>query len=154
MQQPLVTISIPVFKCEDFLEKCLTSVLAQTYPNIKLMLHNDLKVKNAKVLVLGFTFKENCPDVRNTKVIDVVKQLKEFGTNVVVFDPWANPNEVQHEYNIITENTLPNEKFEAIVLAVSHREFQDINLDQLLVENGVIYDVKGILEKNNKIKGL
>lgn len=121
---------------------------------IKLMLHNDLKVKNAKILVLGFTFKENCPDVRNTKVIDVVRNLEEFGTNVVVFDPWANPNEVQHEYGIITEKTLPNDKFEAIVLAVSHKEFAELNLQNLLVENGVIYDVKGTLKKGNKIKGL
>lgn len=121
---------------------------------IKLMLHNDLKVKNSKILVLGFTFKENCPDVRNTKVIDVVRNLEEFGTNVVVFDPWANPDEVQHEYGIRTEKTLPNDKFEAIILAVSHKEFAELNLHNLLIENGVIYDVKGTLEKNDKIKGL
>lgn len=121
---------------------------------IKLMLHNDLKVKNAKILVLGFTFKENCPDVRNTKVIDVVRNLEEFGTNVVVFDPWANPDEVKHEYGITTEKTLPSDKFEAIVLAVSHKEFSELNLDNLLIKNGVIYDVKGTLNRNDKIRGL
>lgn len=121
---------------------------------IKLMLKNDLKVKNAKILVLGFTFKENCPDVRNTKVIDVVRNLEDFGTNVTIFDPWANPDEVKHEYGTITQSTLPKDKYEAIVLAVSHREFQNLNLNELLVENGVIYDVKGTLEKNHKTRGL
>ncbi|MDO4763887.1 MAG: nucleotide sugar dehydrogenase [Flavobacteriaceae bacterium] len=121
---------------------------------IKLMLQNDLKVKNSKILVLGFTFKENCPDVRNTKVIDVVNHLKEYGVNVTIFDPWANPQEVVHEYGIATENQQPKGKFEAIVLAVGHKEFKELNISDLLVENGVIYDVKGFLEKNDKIKGL
>lgn len=121
---------------------------------IKLMLQNDLKVKNAKVLILGFTFKENCPDVRNTKVVDVVKNLKEFGTNVTIYDPWANPDEVAHEYGIKTEKILPAEKFDAVVLAVFHNEFKDLNLENMLVPNGVIYDVKGVLEKNQFIKGL
>lgn len=121
---------------------------------VKLMLHNDLKVKNAKVLVLGFTFKENCPDVRNTKVIDVIKNLEDFGIQVCVYDSWANPKEVFHEYGIVTQKELPKEKFEAIILAVSHKEFTQLNLYDLLVENGVIYDVKGVLERNKRIKGL
>ena len=121
---------------------------------IKLMLHNDLKVKNSNILVLGFTFKENCPDVRNTKVIDVVKNLEDFGAKVCVYDPWANPQDVTHEYKINTLKEFPKEKFEAIVLAVSHKEFNNINTSDLLIENGVIYDVKGVLERNNKIKGL
>ena len=121
---------------------------------IKLMLHNDLKVKNSNILVLGFTFKENCPDVRNTKVIDVVKNLEDFGAKVDVYDPWANPQDVAHEYKINTLKEFPKEKFEAIVLAVSHKDFNNINISDLLIENGVIYDVKGVLERNNKIKGL
>lgn len=121
---------------------------------VKLMLRNDLKIKNSKVLVLGFTFKENCPDVRNTKVIDVVNHLKDYGINVTIFDPWANLQEVAHEYGISTENKLPKDTFDAVILAVGHREFKDLNLSDLLVAEGVIYDVKGILEKNENIKRL
>lgn len=121
---------------------------------VKLMLRNDLKIKNSKVLVLGFTFKENCPDVRNTKVIDVVNHLKDYGINVTIFDPWANLQEVAHEYGISTENKLPKDRFDAVILAVGHREFKDLNLSDLLVAEGVIYDVKGILEKNENIKRL
>lgn len=121
---------------------------------VKLMLHNDLKVKNAKVLVLGFTFKENCPDVRNTKVIDVIKNLEDFGIDVTTVDPWANPQEVKHEYGIVAATEFPKEKFEAVVLAVSHKEFKELNLSEFLVENGIIYDVKGSLEKNKNTKGL
>lgn len=121
---------------------------------IKLMLKNDLKIKDANILILGFTFKENCPDVRNTKVIDVVKNLQDYGVNITIFDPWASPQEVNHEYGISITNQLPNEMFEAIILAVSHNEFKNIDLSNSLIENGVIYDVKGSLEKTNKIKGL
>lgn len=120
---------------------------------VKQMLKNDLKVKNAKILVLGFTFKENCPDVRNTKVIDVVKNLEDYGAAISVFDPWANPAEVQHEYGIKSQQALDtDEKYEAVVLAVSHREFSDLNLQNFLKENGVIFDVKGVLEGENVIR--
>jgi len=121
---------------------------------VKMMLHNDQKVKGSKVLVLGFTFKENCPDVRNTKVVDVVSSLKEYGTEVTIFDPWANPAEVQHEYGIQTLTELPEEKFDAIVLAVSHQEFRNLDFDKYLSENGVIYDVKGIFEAKQNLKRL
>lgn len=121
---------------------------------IKLMLKNDIKIKDANILILGFTFKENCPDVRNTKVIDVVKNLQDYGVNITIFDPWANPQEVNHEYGINITNQLPNKMFEAIILAVSHNEFKNINLSNSLVKNGVIYDVKGSLEKTDRIKGL
>ena len=112
---------------------------------VKLMLQNDAKVKGADVLVLGFTFKENCPDVRNTKVIDVIHHLEEFGTHVTVFDPWANVEEVKHEYgkDILTE--LPTKKFDAIVLAVAHNEFLTLDLNALKTPNAVVYDVKGVL---------
>ncbi|MCT7904505.1 UDP-glucose 6-dehydrogenase tuaD [Candidatus Ornithobacterium hominis] len=110
---------------------------------IKLMLKEDIKIKNAKILILGFTFKENCPDVRNTKVIDVINSLKSYSTEVIVFDPWANPAEVLHEYQIETTQTLPNEKYDAIVLAVSHKEFKELDLASLKKDNAVVYDVKG-----------
>ena len=114
---------------------------------VKKMLKNDQKVNNANILVLGFTFKENCPDVRNTKVIDVVKNLEEYGVKVTTYDPWANPDEVQHEYNIQTYQEIPAKKYDAVVLAVAHNEFKNLNLNNLLTENGVIYDVKNFLPK-------
>ena len=110
---------------------------------IKLMLKKDIKVKNSNVLVLGFTFKEDCPDVRNTKVIDIVNELKTYNVNVTIFDPWANPNEVQHEYGVISQKENPNNKFDSIILAVAHQEFLKINLQNLLNETAVFYDVKG-----------
>jgi UDP-N-acetyl-D-glucosamine/UDP-N-acetyl-D-galactosamine dehydrogenase len=113
---------------------------------VKLMLKNDLKVKGANVLIMGITFKEDCPDVRNTKVVDVVKNLKEYGVNITIFDPLANPNEVMHEYGLKTTKTLPTEKFESIVLAVAHKEFLTMDLPSLKASKAVIYDVKGVLE--------
>ena len=112
---------------------------------VKLMLQNDLKVKGSKVLVLGITFKENCPDVRNTKVVDVVRNLKEYGIDITIYDPLANPDEVKHEYNLETVVQLPKEKFDAVVLTVAHKEFLDLDLDSLKKENSVVYDVKGVL---------
>lgn len=112
---------------------------------VKLMLQNDQKVKGANILVMGITFKENCPDVRNTKVVDVIKNLKEYGTNVTIYDPLADPEEVQHEYGLKTTKKLPKEKFEAVVLAVAHKEFLDLDLDKLKNGQTVIYDVKGVL---------
>ena len=112
---------------------------------VKLMLQNDLKVKGSKVLVLGITFKENCPDVRNTKVVDVVRNLKEYGIDITIYDPLANPDEVKHEYNLETVVQLPKEKFDAVVLTVAHKEFLDLDLDTLKKEDSVVYDVKGVL---------
>ena len=87
---------------------------------VKLMIEKDLKIKAAHVLILGITFKENCPDVRNTKVIDVVNELKQFGTEITIYDPWANPDETMHEYAIKSTKELPKGKFDAIVLTVAH----------------------------------
>ena len=115
---------------------------------IKLMLQNDVKVKGARILLLGITFKENCPDVRNTKVVDVVANLKEYGTEVTIFDPWANPAEVQHEYGLKTLAEVPDQKFDAIVHAVAHNEFKTLDLESLRAEDCVIYDVKGVLKGN------
>ncbi|MFL1012891.1 nucleotide sugar dehydrogenase [Flavisericum labens] len=114
---------------------------------IKLMVKNDIRIKGAKILALGITFKENCPDVRNTKAVDVINQLKSYGTEVSVYDPWASPDEVNHEYNVKTSQKLPVGKFHAIVITVAHKEYLDLNLDKLLSPNGIVYDVKGITKK-------
>lgn len=113
---------------------------------IKLFIKNDRPVKNAEILVLGITFKENCPDVRNTKVVDVVTGLEEFGINVSVFDPWANMEEVKKEYQLHTFKAIPNKKFDGIVLAVAHEAFKKLDIKKYIVDNGIIYDVKGALD--------
>ncbi|MCL6295010.1 nucleotide sugar dehydrogenase [Jejuia spongiicola] len=113
---------------------------------IKLMVQNDIHIKEANILALGITFKENCPDVRNTKAVDVINQLKSYGTQVTIYDPWANPEEVKHEYGLKTFQKLPNKTFDAVVLTVAHKEFLQENLQSLLNPNGVLYDVKGILK--------
>lgn len=116
---------------------------------VKTMIKKNINVNGSRVLMLGITFKENCPDVRNTKIVDVVSALEEFGIDVSIYDPWANPNEVHHEYNINSSNTIPQENFDAIVLGVAHNEFLDLDLRSYLKSNGVIYDVKGVLSKSN-----
>jgi len=112
---------------------------------VKLMLQNDLKVKGAKILVLGITFKENCPDVRNTKVVDVVKNLEEYGVNITIYDPLANPAEVKHEYGLEIIKEQPDDVFDAIVLTVAHKEFMSLDLNKFKREGSVVYDVKGVL---------
>jgi len=116
---------------------------------VKLMLQNDLKVKGANILVLGITFKENCPDVRNTKVADVVKELQQYGTNITIYDPLANPEAVKHEYNLICHPELvKGQKFDAVVLAVAHMEFLKMDLEGLKNEDAVVYDVKGVFKSS------
>ncbi len=112
---------------------------------VKLMLNNDLKVKGSKILILGITFKENCPDVRNTKVVDVVKELKQYAADITIYDPLASPKEVQHEYNLQTTQTMPQGPFDAIVLTVAHNEFLNLDLEKLKSKDGIVYDVKGVL---------
>ena len=114
---------------------------------IKLMVKNDLRIKDAKILVLGITFKENCPDVRNTRAVDVIKQLMDYGTNVTVYDPWADPNEVMHEYGLKTTKDKPSGKFDAVVLTVAHQKFLDMELRPFLDKNGILYDVKGVVKE-------
>jgi UDP-N-acetyl-D-galactosamine dehydrogenase len=117
--------------------------------SIKLMIKKDIKVKDAKVLILGFTFKENCPDVRNTKVVDIIKELITYNVNLTVVDPWAEPSEVKHEYGLETQKELPtNIKFDTIVLAVGHNEFKDLDILSHLNSNHVIFDVKGLLDRS------
>ena len=121
---------------------------------VKLMIQKDIEIKHAKVLILGFTFKENCPDVRNTKVADMVKSFKEYGTQVTIFDPQADKGEVKHEYDLEIENKLPKETFDAVVLAVSHKEFKAIDLNSISSENTVIFDIKGFFDKGLVTKRL
>ena len=113
---------------------------------VKLMMRKDLKVIDSKVLILGFTFKEDCPDVRNTRVIDIYHELRNFDINVDVYDPWAKPEEVMHEYGITVVNELPNTQYSGAILAVAHKEFAYLNIRDLAGE-GVVYDVKGVLNK-------
>ncbi|MCW0496366.1 nucleotide sugar dehydrogenase [Riemerella anatipestifer] len=112
---------------------------------VKTMIKKDIPVNNAEVLMLGVTFKENCPDVRNTKIVDVITALEDFGVKVTTYDPWACPEEVKHEYNIESTKKLPSQKFDAVVLGVAHKEFKDIDLSSLKKDNAVVYDVKGVL---------
>ena len=116
---------------------------------IKCMNKKGLLVKNSKILVLGITFKENCPDIRNTKVVDIYTSLEEYTKNITIYDPWANKESVKHEYNIDIVNELSdNEKFDAVILAVAHNQFKGLDVESLLVENGVVYDVKGTLDRS------
>jgi UDP-N-acetyl-D-galactosamine dehydrogenase len=112
---------------------------------VKLMIKRNITINNSNLLMLGITFKENCPDVRNTKIVDVIKALKDYGISITIYDPWANPAEVDHEYGLQTVKAIPSEKFDAIVLGVAHKEFLDLNFNELKTNNSVIYDVKGIL---------
>lgn len=114
---------------------------------VKLMAKNKLPIFDAKVLVLGITFKENCPDIRNSKVVDLIKELKSFGTQVDIYDPQADESEVKHEYGL-TMIDKPARKYHAVVLAVSHREFTTLDLNDLKEPNAVVYDIKGFLEKS------
>ena len=114
---------------------------------VKLMVQKDIKIKGSKILVLGVTFKENCPDVRNTKAVDVISNLKSYGMEVTVFDPWASPKEVMVEYNLVTTKEMPTEKYDAVVLTVAHKEYSKISCRELLNNNGVLYDVKGFLNE-------
>ncbi len=118
---------------------------------IKLMVQNDTKIKGAKILILGITFKENCPDVRNTKAVDVINNLKSYGTDLTIFDPWASKEEVKKELNLDMVSTLPEEKFDVVVLTVAHKEFLNLNLRNSLKPDGLIYDVKSILK--DKVDG-
>ena len=113
---------------------------------IKALIENGSVIKNSKVLVLGITFKENCPDIRNTGVVSVINRLNEFGLETTIYDPWANPSEVNYEYGLSSFTDLPNEKFDAIVLAVAHNEFKELNFEKLRNSETIIYDVKGVLE--------
>lgn len=116
---------------------------------IKLMNKKGILVKDAKILILGITFKENCPDIRNTKVVDIYHTLSEYTNNITIFDPWANKENVNKAYGIDITNVMPSENdFDVILLAVSHKDFLTLDLRSSLNKNGIIYDVKGVLDRN------
>jgi UDP-N-acetyl-D-galactosamine dehydrogenase len=115
---------------------------------IKLMIKKSIKIIDSKILILGFSFKENCPDVRNTRVIDIVNELKTYNASLTVVDPWANPVDVKNEYNITTLTEIPNDQYDAIIIAVGHLDFLEINLNHYQNSNSVVFDVKGILQKH------
>jgi len=115
---------------------------------VKLMMRKGIKVLNSRVLLLGFTFKEDCPDVRNTRVIDIYYELRNFDINIDVYDPWLNPQDVKNEYNIEILSSFPKDNYAAVILAVAHREFLDLDI-RSLTPNGVLYDVKGILPREH-----
>lgn len=112
---------------------------------VKLMIKKGISVNGANLLMLGITFKENCPDVRNTKIVDVIKSLKEYGISVTLYDPIANIEEVKKEYKLEMINSVPKEKFDAIVLGVAHNEFLKLDFSELQKLNSLLYDVKGVL---------
>ncbi len=114
---------------------------------IKLMLKNGIQILHSDILILGFTFKENCPDIRNTKVIDIYKTLKEYDINISVYDPWTTPTIVKREYGIEVTNKMPSKKYDTVILAVAHKEFNDIDINKLVKDIHIIFDVKGILNK-------
>lgn len=122
---------------------------------VKQMINSEIPVKNAKVLMLGITFKENCPDIRNTKAIDIYNELKSYGLEIDIYDPWASPTEVLHEYGLSILSEYPeNNGYAAIVLAVSHNKFKEINLQYHFNVGCIIYDVKGMLDPQTVSKRL
>ena len=121
---------------------------------VKLMISKDIPIKNASILVLGITFKENCPDVRNTKAVDVISALKGYGVNLTIYDPWANKEEVKKEYQLESTQEIPSITFDAVVLTVAHKEFLNLDFDSITNKKHLIYDVKNILPKSIKDGGL
>lgn len=115
---------------------------------IKCMNKKGLVVKDSKILILGVTFKENCPDIRNTKVVDIYSTLKEYTDDITIYDPWANPTYVEHEYGVKVTNELPQYKYDALILAVAHDYFSKLDILSLLKEHHVVYDVKGYLDRS------
>ena len=115
---------------------------------IKLMIQKGIRIKDSNILILGITFKENCPDIRNTKVVDIYNELKSYNTNVDILDPWANKQEVQEEYGIDLIENSDEKKYDAVILAVSHKEFGNVNFEKLSSNSTVIYDTKAFLKRN------
>lgn len=112
------------------------------------MIKKNISINGSKVLILGITFKENCPDVRNSKVVDLINALNGYVTNITIHDPWADEDEVMNEYGLESLKSIPNEKFDAIVLTVSHNIFNELDFIQFKKDNAIIYDVKNFLDNN------
>jgi UDP-N-acetyl-D-galactosamine dehydrogenase len=115
---------------------------------VKCMIKKGIAINNASLLMLGITFKENCPDVRNTKVADLIFALQDYGIQVTIFDPWANPEAVKREYRLVSTKEIPNNTYDAVVLGVSHKQFLNTNLSEYQKEASILYDVKGVLTSN------
>lgn len=115
---------------------------------VKCMNKKGVMVKDSKILILGITFKENCPDIRNTKIVDIYHTLEEYTNNITIYDPWANKENVMREYGVEVVNEVPMGKFDAVILGVAHEQFLELDVRNLAKENGVVYDVKGILDRN------
>ncbi|MDG1045751.1 MAG: nucleotide sugar dehydrogenase, partial [Bacteroidia bacterium] len=115
---------------------------------VKMLINKNHAIRSARVLILGITFKENCPDIRNSGVVDIVNEFNEYGTEVSVYDPWVNPQEVMDEYNIEMIEK-PEGLYSAVILAVSHHQFLSMNIKDLVGDSGVIFDVKSTLPKEN-----
>lgn len=114
---------------------------------VRCMNKKGVMVKDSKILILGVTFKENCPDIRNTKIVDIYHTLTEYTCNITIYDPWANKEKVKHEYGVEVVNELPDDKYDAVILGVAHKQFLELDVKRLVREGGVIYDVKGILDR-------
>src|SRR5690554_433395 len=114
---------------------------------VQLMIEKDHHIKGANVLIMGVTFKENCPDVRNTKVADIYKELRKYGVEVDVYDSWADALEVSAEYDIDILNEEPTKKYEAVIVAVAHKQFLKLDLKQLMKPNAVVFDTKACLDR-------
>ncbi|MDD5149980.1 MAG: nucleotide sugar dehydrogenase [Flavobacterium sp.] len=112
---------------------------------VKLMIKKGLTISGSQLLMMGITFKENCPDVRNTKIVDVIAALEDYGIQVIIYDPWANPAEVLYEYKLTTTNVVPTTTFDVVVLGVAHKEFLHLDIHSLRKTNSILYDVKGVL---------
>jgi UDP-N-acetyl-D-glucosamine/UDP-N-acetyl-D-galactosamine dehydrogenase len=121
---------------------------------IKCMIKKNIHIKGANVLILGVTFKENCPDVRNTKVVDIVRALQDYGVQTSIYDPWANEEEVKREYGLVSKQEAPKQQFDAIVLTVAHQEFESLDIKQLKLEKAVVYDVKNTISRDNRDSSL
>ncbi len=115
---------------------------------IKLMNKKGVLVKDAKILLLGFTFKENCPDIRNTKVVDIYHTLEEYSSSITICDPWVDAEKAKNEYGIDTISNIPEDEYDAIILCVAHKEFLEVDINKLRKSQSVVYDVKGVLNRN------
>ena len=116
---------------------------------IKLMSKNEIKIKNSDALILGFTFKENCSDIRNTRVFDLFNELKEFGINVEIYDPLADKLSVKKEFGIDIANNLILKKYDSVILAVAHKEFKKLSINDFRKKKSVFYDIKGLFDNAN-----
>ena len=116
---------------------------------VKKMVQKNIPVKDSKALILGFTFKENCPDVRNTRVIDIYRDLEEFGLKLTVFDPWIEPKEVASDYDINISSSITKGDYNVIIMAVAHDQFSGLDFDAIRSKNSLIYDIKGVMEVNS-----